>query len=187
MSRPGGREAGDRRRILALVVLVVAPCLVLLLGASGLEAQEGGVEIPQELREEPILFSADEVTYDEDLGLVTARGNVEINQAGRTLLADTVSYNRRTGVVTATGNVRLIELDGSAYFAEYVELTDDLRDGFIRDIGVLMADRTRIAAASGTRRDGRITVFRKAVFSPCELCREDPTRPPLWQLKADEV
>ena len=187
VSRPGGREAGDRRRILALVVLVVAPCLVLLLGATGREAQEGGVEIPQELREEPILFSADEVTYDEDLGLVTARGNVEINQAGRTLLADTVSYNRRTGVVTATGNVRLIELDGSAYFAEYVELTDDLRDGFIRDIGVLMADRTRIAAASGTRRDGRITVFRKAVFSPCELCREDPTRPPLWQLKADEV
>jgi LPS-assembly protein len=156
-------------------------------GASSLQAQEGGPDIPQELRELPILFSADEVTHDEALGIVTARGNVEISQGGRTLLADTVNYNRRTGVVTASGNVRLLELDGTVYFAEFVELSDDLREGFIRDIGVLLTDKTRIAAASGTRREGRVTVFRKAVFSPCELCREDPSKPPLWQLKADEV
>jgi LPS-assembly protein len=175
------------RRFLILLIFIGIPILAVLLGALPLQAQERQPAVPQELREEPILFSADEVTYDEELGLVTARGDVEINQEGRSLLADTVSYNQRTGVVTASGNVRLIELDGTAYFAEYVELTDDLREGFIRDIGVLMADRTRIAAASGTRRDGRITVFRKAVFSPCELCEEDPTRAPLWQLKADQV
>jgi LPS-assembly protein len=167
------------------------PSLVVLAGISSPraqeEAQEEELDIPQELREVPILFSADEVVSDEALGIVTARGNVEISQGGRTLLSDTVSYNRRSGVVTASGNVRLLEVDGTTYFAEYVELSDDLRDGFIRDIGVLMADRTRIAAASGTRRDGRITVFRKAVFSPCELCRDDPSKAPLWQLKADEV
>lgn len=174
-------------RFLVLLILLGSPCLALLLDPSSLRAQEGDLPIPRELQEEPILLSADEVTYDEDLGIVTARGDVEINQAGRTLLADTVSYNQRSGVVTAAGNVSLIELDGTVFFAEYVELTDDLREGFIRDIGVLMADQTRIAAASGTRREGRITVFRKAVFSPCELCREDPSRAPLWQLKADQV
>lgn len=187
VSRRNRQFEGKWGRFIALLILLGAAGPGLLLGASSLRAEEGEIAIPHELKEEPILFSADEVTYDEDLGLVTARGNVEINQSGRTLMADTVSYNRRTGVVTATGNVRLIELDDTVYFAEYVELTDDLRDGFIRGIGVLMADKTRIAAASATRRDGRITVFHKAVFSPCKLCREDPTRPPLWQLKADEV
>jgi LPS-assembly protein len=181
------RFKGTFRRFLVLLVLFGVPSLAVLLGASSLQAQEDEPAIPQELRELPILFSADEITYDEALGIVIARGNVEINQGGRTLLADTVSYNRRNGVVTATGNVRLLELDGTVYFAEYVELSDDLREGFIRDIGVLMADQTRIAAASGTRREGRVTVFRKAVFSPCELCREDPSKPPLWQIKADEV
>ncbi len=181
------RIKGPYRRFLVLLFFFGVPGLAVLLGASSLQAQEGGPAIPQVLQELPILFSADEATYDEALGIVTARGNVEINQGGRTLLADTVSYNQRSGVVTATGNVRLIELDGTVYFAEYVELSNDLREGFIRDIGVLMADRTRIAAASGTRREGRVTVFRKAVFSPCELCRDDPSKPPLWQIKADEV
>ena len=185
------RNKGLYRRFLVLLLILGVPSLVVLAGVSSPRAQEGAQEeeldIPQELREVPILFSADEVVSDEALGIVTARGNVEISQGGRTLLSDTVSYNRRSGVVTASGNVRLLEVDGTTYFAEYVELSDDLRDGFIRDIGVLMADRTRIAAASGTRRDGRITVFRKAVFSPCELCRDDPSKAPLWQLKADEV
>jgi LPS-assembly protein len=181
------RFKGTYCRFLVLLFFFGVPSLAGLVGASGLQAQEGGLDIPQELRELPILFSADEVTHDEALGIVTARGDVEINQGGRTLLADTVNYNRRTGVVTASGNVRLLELDGTVYFAEFVELSDDLREGFIRDIGVLMTDKTRVAAASGTRREGRVTVFRKAVFSPCELCREDPSKPPLWQLKADEV
>ena len=187
LMKPVALIASPPRRfpILLIVLGVFFPAFVI--GAASPHAEEGKLEIPSEVREEPILLSADEVTYDEDLGTVTARGDVEINQSGRTLLADTVSYNRRTGVVTATGNVRLIDVNDTVYFAEYVELTDDLRDGFIRDIGVLMADKTRIAAASGTRQNGRITVFRKAVFSPCELCREDPSRPPLWQLKADEV
>src|SRR3546814_70430 len=69
----------------------------------------------------------------------------------------------------------------------FVELTGDRKEGFIRDIRVLLADNTRIAAASGTRTGGNRTEFSKGVFSPCELCRDDPTRPPLWQLKANEV
>lgn len=181
--RQDSRSAPARRLLRGLLV----PALVALLFLPNARAEEKAPEIPGELREKPIFFSSDEVIYDEELGVVTASGNVEITQDGRTLLADTVSYNQRSGVVTAAGNVSLIEEDGTVFFAEYVELSDDLRNGFINDVGVLMTDKSRIAAASGTRRDGKVTTFNKAVFSACELCREDPTRPPLWQLKADEV
>ena len=160
----------------------LAPALLLaVLAARPAAAQQGP---PLDV---PALISADQVTYDENLGLVTASGNVEITQDERVLLADTVSYNLRTNVVTASGHISLLEPSGDVIFADFVELTDDMREGFIRDIRVLLSDRSRLAAASGLRTGGNKTVFRKGVYSPCELCREDPTRAPLWQLKALEV
>jgi LPS-assembly protein len=137
--------------------------------------------------DQPSVFRADELTYDRELGLVTATGNVEIAQGDRVLLADTVSYEQRTGNVTASGNVALLEPSGDIVFADYVELTDELRSGVIRDIRILLADRSRFAANGATRSGGRITTLDKAVYSPCELCAEDPMRAPLWQIKAVRV
>jgi LPS-assembly protein len=139
------------------------------------------------LENTPALITADELSYDEVNGLVIASGNVEIAQGDRVLLADEVTYNTVTDVVIADGNVTLIDPSGDTVFAGHVELTGDLKEGFIRDIRVLMADDTRVAAASGTRTGGNRTEFRKGVFSPCDLCRDDPTRAPLWQIKANEV
>ena len=135
----------------------------------------------------PALITADELSYDETNGLVIASGNVEITQADRVLLADRVTYDINADLVTAEGNVTLIEPGGEVVSADFVNLTGDLKEGFVRDIRVLLADNTRIAAASGTRTGGNRTEFSKGVFSPCELCREDPTRAPLWQIKANEV
>jgi LPS-assembly protein len=165
----------------------ILPCLFPLfllwfaLAATGSHAQEAPTQ------DRPTLLSADEVTYDENLEIVTARGNVEIAQDDRVLIADVVSYNIRTGVVTATGNITLVEPTGELVFADYVELSDDLRDGFIREIRILMTDQSRIAAAGGIRREGNITLFKRGVFSPCKLCRDEPGRPPLWQIRAAEV
>jgi LPS-assembly protein len=135
-----------------------------------------------------VLFNADEVVYDDTFGLVTASGNVELAQGERIVLADRVTYNERTQVVTASGNVRLLEPSGDVVFAEYAELTDDLGQGFVDRIRVLMTDNARVAAAQGERTDdGRFLRLNRAVYSPCELCASDPTAPPLWQVKARRV
>ncbi|GAB4356776.1 MAG: LPS assembly protein LptD [Kiloniellaceae bacterium] len=168
-------------RAAALAAAVFVACAV---AGENAAAQQLDIEA---LEGTPALITADQLTYDETNALVIASGNVEVSQAGRVLLADRVTYNINADVVTAEGNVTLVEPSGDTVFADFVELTGDLREGFIRDIRVLLADNTRIAAASGTRTGGNRTEFRKGVFSPCELCRDDPTRPPLWQLKANEV
>ncbi len=157
--------------------LAAAALLMLLRSAAG-------VELPSEDR--PVLVSADEISYDRDLGVVIARGHVELSQDERILLADTLTYNERSGTVAASGNVSLLEPNGDVVFADYVELTSGLREGVIRDIRVLLADGSRIAANGGRRR-GERTEFTKGVYSPCPLCEEDPTRAPLWQLKAVRV
>lgn len=138
-------------------------------------------------RDRPAAFTADEVTYDDALGIVTAKGNVEITQGQRILLADTVTYNLKNEVVTASGNVSLLEPNGEVLFAEYAELTDDLAEGFIRGLRVLMTDDSRMVGTTAMRTQDNRTSVRNAVFSPCDLCREDPTRAPLWQLKAERV
>jgi len=136
---------------------------------------------------QPVLLKADELTYEQDLGVVTARGHVELSQDDRILLADMVSYNERTDTVIASGNVSLLEPTGEVLFGEYVELNDSLRSGFIRNVGILLADNSRAAADSAVRTDGNRTVLDHAVYSPCELCAADRTRAPLWQIKAVKI
>jgi LPS-assembly protein len=131
----------------------------------------------------PFLLRADEITYDQDMDIATATGNVEISQGDRVVLADTVSYNRRAQTVTASGNVTLMEPTGEVVFGDYVELDDDLRDGVINNIRVLLTDNTRLAAVAGRRTEGSREEFVKGLFSPCNLCATDPTRAPLWQMK----
>jgi LPS-assembly protein len=131
----------------------------------------------------PFLLRADEITYDQDMDIATATGNVEVSQGDRVLLADTLNYNRRSQVVTASGNVTLMEPTGEVVFGDYVELNDDLRDGVINNIKVLLTDNTRLAAVAGRRTEGSREEFVRGVFSPCNLCSTDPTRAPLWQIK----
>jgi LPS-assembly protein len=155
--------------------------------AEPASAAVGGIERGHQDEQAPILFSADEVQYDEGLGLVVAKGHVELSQRDQIVLADTVSYNQRTDTVTASGHVSLLQPNGDIVFADFVELHDNLRDGFIQNLRLLLSDRSRMAGNTARRIDANRTEIRRGVYSACEPCREDPTRAPMWQIKAEEV
>jgi len=135
-------------------------------------------------RQEPVLFVADEIQQDEQLGLIVAKGHVEFSQRDQTLLADVVTYNQKTNLVTASGHVSLLDPTGEVVFGDYMELSDDMREGFIENVRALLSDRSRAAGNTGRRTDGNLSEIRRAVYSPCDLCVDDPTAPPLWQLKS---
>ena len=135
----------------------------------------------------PIVFRADEVEYDEQLALTVARGHVEISQSGRILLADTVSYNQRSDTVTASGNVSFSQPTGEIVFADFMELRDSMSEGFAKNVRMLLADRSRLAANTARRTNGNRTELRRGVYSPCDLCKNDPSAPPAWQIKAREI
>jgi LPS-assembly protein len=135
----------------------------------------------------PVVLRADEVSYDQEIGVVRATGNVEASQGDRVLTADAITYNERTDTVTAQGNVVLLEPTGEVLFADYVELRDEFKNGVITGIRVRLTDNSRLAANEARRSDGNRTEMSKAVYSPCESCRENPQRPLLWQLKANRV
>lgn len=153
-----------------------------------LPSAEGSIGIPSKTPTgEPVDLEANNVVHDEGAQTVTASGAVEVVQGGRILKADNVSYNLRTDRVRATGNVVLSEADGTTYFADDVELTDDMKDGFVQGLQILLADGSRFTAEEGTRTSGTKIELKHASYTPCEPCKEDPGRAPLWQLRADKV
>lgn len=135
--------------------------------------------------DQPMLFQADRLTYEPDGETVVLDGHVEASSGGRTLTADEVRYNRKTDVVTATGHVVITEATGETLTANSIEVTGDLKDGIVENVGVLLAEHTRLAAARGQRTGGDVMTLDSAVFSPCEVCAENPI--PLWQIKAVRV
>jgi LPS-assembly protein len=142
---------------------------------------------PAAQKRQPMLFSADEVQYESQLGLVIAKGHVELNQDQQILLADTVTYNERTDTATASGHVSLLQPTGEVVFADYMELRDNMREGFLRNVRLLLSDGSRMAGNTARRVAGNRTEIRRGVYSPCDPCREDPTRAPIWQIEAAQI
>ncbi|MBT3905187.1 MAG: LPS-assembly protein LptD [Rhodospirillaceae bacterium] len=137
--------------------------------------------------EPPVSFSADQMTFDRKNQIITATGKVEVSQEGRLMYADDISYDQKADVLTATGNVSILEPNGDVIFAKRLEVTGDMKDGIIEDIGLILADKSRFAATGARRSNANILEMRNAVYSPCNLCEEDPTAPPFWQLRAVRI
>ena len=83
------------------------------------------------------------------VGAGTAAASTD--KGGRVIRADTISFNRTSNVVSASGNVSLLEPTGDVVFADYAELTEDLREGAIQNFRALLSDWSRLAAVSGRR------------------------------------
>ena len=180
------RITAPRHRRTPSTVLTLVAAIGLGYSIGGANAQEFQ-PLEQPDADQPVVISADDLVFDEALGTVIASGNVEISQGDRILRADRVTYNQSTDIVTATGNIVLAEPSGEVIFADYAELQGDLADGVVRNLGILFTDNSRAAANVGLRRAGRVTEAERAVYSPCDLCPEDPNAPPLWQLRAARI
>ncbi len=173
------------RGLVSVLLLAILP-VVALPGAvrAQLSALTNPGAHPQASRDQPVTFTADSVEYDRENSLVIADGHVEAWQNDSVLRADHMTFDRNTGVAAVKGNVALLQPDGQVIFADYAELTQDMKNGVFRDVRAIMAENGRMAANGARRTDGEINEMSKVVYSTCNLCAKDPTKPPLWQIRA---
>jgi LPS-assembly protein len=141
-----------------------------------------------------LLVDAKEIVYDNDRNTVSAVGDVQLNYQGRTLQADRVTYNRNTGRVFAEGNARLTDANGAVITGSRFELTDDFKSGFIDSLRVVQTTEdegrpvtTRFSAPRAERAEGETTIFERGTYTACEPCKDNPDRPPLWQVRAARI
>jgi LPS-assembly protein len=125
--------------------------------------------------------------YDNKANKVHAVGNAQVYYDGGVLEADRVSYDRNANKVFAEGNVRYRARDGNVIHAQVLEMSQDFREAFVQSMLVETPQRTRFAATRTDRTGGNISVFQNGVYTACEPCRDDPRKPPLWQIKAKRI
>jgi LPS-assembly protein len=137
--------------------------------------------------QEQMLVRAETINYDYTNERVAAVGNVQIYYNDTTLEADQVIYDQKTKRLHAEGNVRLTQPDGTITYGEIMDLGDDLRDGFVDSLRLDGPEDTRFAAQRAERTAGNYTVFENGVYTACEACADNPTKPPKWQVKAARI
>jgi LPS-assembly protein len=134
-----------------------------------------------------ILLQADEMDYDVDAHVVTAKGHVEIDTDGRVLLADQVAYDQVHDKTVASGHVSMTDEKGNVAFADHVTLTDKMRDGALKGFAALIGRNGRMVAASATRSQGRFIEAFDAAYTPCKICNQPGQRTPTWQVRANHI
>jgi LPS-assembly protein len=134
-----------------------------------------------------MLVQATEVNYDYNNQRVSAVGHVQMFYNGTSVEADRLIYDQNTKRLRAEGNVRMTDADGKITYANMLDLSDDYRDGFVDSLRVDTASDTRIAASRADRTSGNYNVFQNGVYTACAPCRDNPKKPPLWQVKGARI
>jgi LPS-assembly protein len=142
---------------------------------------------PKTANDGQMLVQAVEVDYDYNNSRVSAVGNVQMFYNGTSVEADKVIYDQKTKRLHAEGNIRMTDADGKITYANIMDLSDDYRDGFVDSLRVDTADATRMAATRADRSKGNYTVFENGVYTACAPCKDDPKKPPLWQVKGARI
>ncbi|MHB0791104.1 LPS-assembly protein LptD [Bradyrhizobium sp. 5.13L] len=182
-----------RRRILRLIIAgVITTCGVIAPATAWAQAfiynqHQSRAARPKVIGDNHMLVQATEVDYDYNNSRISAVGNVQMFYNGTSVEADKVIYDQKTKRLHAEGNIRMTDADGKITYAEILDLSDDYRDGFVDSLRVDTADQTRMAASRADRSSGNYTVFENGVYTACAPCKDDPKKPPLWQVKGARI
>lgn len=152
------------------------------------ESQEEALAPVPENFGEVIDFEADELSYNSETDTITARGDVILRSADRSVRADQVVWDRPSGMILATGNVRFVDERGNQLFTESVELTDKFEAGAMDELLLALRAGGRLAARSAERGEDGTVVLTDAVYAACatidpQACAENPS----WRITADRV
>ena len=124
------------------------------------------LSIDKDAANDPVLLQADEIIYTKATNIVKALGRVELSLDNRVLLADQISYNQTTGRVIANNNVTLLEENGDVLFSDSIELTNEFKRGFIKNLKLRMKDGSRLVANSAEFIKDERKIMHKVTFSP---------------------
>ena len=155
-----------------------------------LAAQEPPVPVEQaEPASGPVIdFEAEQLGYDNETDVVTARGNVILRSDDRSVRADQVTWDRGAGTIIATGNIRLVDEAGNQLFTDQVELSETFEAGAMSELLIALRAGGRLAARSAERGEDGIALLTDAAYTACAVTdAEGCAKNPSWRITADRV
>ena len=97
------------------------------------------------------------------------------------------TYDETSGKLVADGSVRLTDPNGNVFKSTHVDVTSNFRDAFVASLEVETPDQTHFFADSAQRTDGNLVTFVNGSYTACDVCEEQPQKPPLWNIKATKI
>lgn len=131
---------------------------------------------------------ADTMIRDDEHHTVVAKGSVEARYMGKVLRADEVDFDQDSGVVTARGEVQLLNPDGSSEFAQTMTLDREFKAGFALAFSTRQQPNVKMVADEAIRMNRDSMALNKAVFTVCDICAADgEPETPTWSIEASQV
>lgn len=169
----------------ALAVLAGAPALAQT-QASETPAPEAAVG-PDGLAQDELYLEANLVERNDQTNITTASGDVEVRYNGRTIRAQELVYDQNRGVMTARGQVVSFTGDGALEYAEELVIDDEMKAGVALGFAARLQGDVKLAAATAIRRNEDVNELRQAIYTPCPVCAGDEPKTPSWSIRADKI
>jgi|GEM_PF-2850922 len=136
----------------------------------------------------PVEIEGDLFFYDQNQDAYIAKGEVKVVQGDETVLADEIIYIKKQDKLYAKGHVSLRREDGSIYYADVLNLENQMHRGRLLSFKARINKKGLFASHAAEMIDKKHTRLYSLVFSPCQVCK-DNLRPfvPLWQVRASEA
>lgn len=130
-----------------------------------------------------VFLEADTLTEDRKTNQLIAEGEVEVRYQGRTLRANRLVYDLETRKIRAQGDVQIFDADGTARFADEVEVDENLDDGYATNFSTRLPGNAVAIANTAVRDADGVNAFENVIYTSCEICA-DSEDAPTWALRA---
>ncbi len=123
--------------------------------------------------DEPVHMNADTLSFDEDTGIATAEGNVELTLGSRTMRADRILYNSETGEADLSGKVRYKDADEEFAF-DRITINLDSETGILYNGTIRISSSNYLIASEKIEKTGKSTFrIEKGTLTTCP-CDPEP-------------
>ncbi|MFN8543055.1 MAG: LPS assembly protein LptD [Candidatus Binatia bacterium] len=139
---------------------------------------------PKETGSGEVAVDAEELNYDQQTSVLTARGNVTVTRGNLVLTADEVRYDKGAATVDARGHVVLTDpeatVDGDA---AHLNLDDEV--GWVDDAnGEMRTSGYALQCGQLVKKGGPLYTVRDGVFTTCQC---GGLERPTWSIAAKET
>jgi LPS-assembly protein len=184
------KRVGRGKRMTSALRLATAGAVVALMAASGATAQ--GL-VPVDFFNTPVdpaapaAVEANSLVFDANTSIITANGDVVLNQGGYTVTGQSLVYNRLTKDLRFTGAVTIRDPSGNLIDTQDLQVTGGMKQAFMDSLTITTYDGARITADSADYDAALQTLLEKATYSPCGECIDEQGRRIGWSMSAARI
>ena len=133
-----------------------------------------------------LLIYADNISYDSDKNII-AKGNAKIIKDGEIITSDLIIYNSKNESFILPSEFTYRDSLNNYYLGSSGVFDENIKNGEINNVKMLLNDGTRIAGKKVIRKD-TIDIISKGVYTQCKsrinikdfVC-------PIWQLEGEKI